>query len=890
MLTELELAARWSTPCILLAVYGSEYVRSEAESLIEDQLTELGQEVVHIHLKTGQSSLFEYLNTARVNDGIVFFIDGLRWGQSDDAKFFGSLNHRREIFKQDCLRLILWVTQEELLDLVRFAADLWASRDRMIEFLETPTPAQVIKQALDSAWQAASEMPPQPEHLVEKIALDESLLAAFPADDATGPNRAGLLLTLGLLSWRKGEFTQADEQLGKALQIAQRAGDNALEAECLNALALLRGSMDRVEEAIQAYKQAIRLTPGRMLAWSHLGSLCSRAGRNDEAIVAFLKAIECNAQDGVAWNGLGAAYHRIGYSEDACTAFQKAIQYMPTLALPWNGLGDVYAADGRLEEAVHAYQRAIDLNRDSILPWLGLGGLFARQDRWRDAVRAYQRALGIEPESSSTWDALGQVYLKSGAWQDAEDAFLKAVELAPESGSASAGLAGALSHQARFLEAIPLLLRSVDLCSAAPDKASAWELLGDIYRQLDDYENAMTAYHMADSLVPGITPARMLIPPAEPVSESDPEPEAAPADLHSAEPPSPLASAGIPEPPAAPEGPAPEQQPTAGDSGASDAPYWIFEHVSSSPAPETAVQTTAPAADDPPSHETGGAPMPDLESLNFAGRSRDPLAAGLLAPDAPDLDRPQDASPFAWNEKGNIHFKQGDFEQAISAYNQAIEIDPAFGWPYSNLALCYFALGQHAQAIQFYQKSIELLGTDADRAVSWNGLGNVYRAMGNYPNAVAAYQRAGDLDPRNAGMREGAQTLQVGPGLESAQVMNDLGEIFLKSGVYTEAINAFNRAIALDPSFGWSYSNLARTLAMLGQHAQAIPLYQKSIELMADKKDQAVSWNRLGNSYRRLNDYDNAIKAFREAVALNDEGVNLVTRARFSLLSNCCVD
>jgi hypothetical protein len=39
-----------------------------------------------------------------------------------------------------------------------------------------------------------------------------------------------------------------------------------------------------------------------------------------------------------------------------------------------------------------------------------------------------------------------------------------------------------------------------------------------------------------------------------------------------------------------------------------------------------------------------------------------------------------------------------------------------------------------------------------------------------------------------------------------------------------------------------------------------------------------------------LNDYDNAIKAYQKAVVLADEGVDLLTRTRFSLLSNCYVN
>jgi cytochrome c-type biogenesis protein CcmH/NrfG len=39
-----------------------------------------------------------------------------------------------------------------------------------------------------------------------------------------------------------------------------------------------------------------------------------------------------------------------------------------------------------------------------------------------------------------------------------------------------------------------------------------------------------------------------------------------------------------------------------------------------------------------------------------------------------------------------------------------------------------------------------------------------------------------------------------------------------------------------------------------------------------------------------LNDYDNAIKAYQNAVKLNDETATLLTRTRFSLLGNCTVD
>ena len=62
-----------------------------------------------------------------------------------------------------------------------------------------------------------------------------------------------------------------------------------------------------------------------------------------------------------------------------------------------------------------------------------------------------------------------------------------------------------------------------------------------------------------------------------------------------------------------------------------------------------------------------------------------------------------------WFELGNIHFKMQNHPDAIHAFNKAIELDPGFGWSYNNLALTLVAQGQHEQAIPLYRKSIELL-------------------------------------------------------------------------------------------------------------------------------------------------------------------------------------
>ncbi|MGE5250367.1 MAG: tetratricopeptide repeat protein [Bacteroidota bacterium] len=887
---DLELAARWHRPCILLAVYGSEYVRADAEMLLENELIDQSQAMVRVRLRDGQGSLFRLLQEHSSHAGSVFSIEAAPSGPVEGESLYDSLNNFRDFFTEFRIRAVIWLSGHAVGELARRAPDFWARRGRVIEFTEPPSPARLMQQALDFAWQGTGDYAGPEEDTDAKILLRESLLTGIPAEEEALSTRAHLLLTLGLLNWRKGDFEKADQQLSEALTFAEKIQDPWFEAECFNAVALLKSSMECTDEAIQAYKQAIRLAPGQISAWNNLGNLCAKIGRNDEALVTFLKAIEYNAEDPIAWNGLGNLYRRLGYTEDAIAAYRKSIQFLPSFAHPWNGLGDAYAALDRPEEAVQAYQRAIELNPDFVLPWLRLGELFTGQERHRDAQRAYQRALAIDPRSPDIWNELGLACSRSNAFRDAEEAFLKAIEIDRGFGWAYSNLGSMYFRQGRYAESLPLYQKSIELLSQDSQRVITWNRLGSAYRQLGDYEHAMTAYQAADQLEKGY-PA-----PAPQV----PADEAAPSVLNEAM--QPAVALAPPEPAEPPETVSASDDPAdsqvdattpagstpRGEPGLSDAPAWLFEqNTAGDPAgePEAHADLVLPA--DPAAAQSIGVNMLQADPLNSVLPGKQGSHAGSAESEVLSGELVENTDAFAWNEKGNIDFRQGAYENAIAAYHRAIALDPAFGWPCANLALTYFTLGQPDRAIPLYQKSIELLSSDPERAVSWSGLGDAYRSTGDYASALAAYRKAGELDPQTNGVREAMQSLHLTPGLQSARVLNDLGEIFLKAGVYDEAAAAFKKAISLEPAFGWPYSNLARTLAAQGLYSQAVPLYQKSIDLFADNKDKAVSWNRLGNAYRRLNDYDHAIKAFQEAVALNDDGMDLITRARFSLLSNC---
>ncbi len=875
---ELELAIQWNRPSVLLVLYNSEYVRADVESALENFLIEQGQKVVNVDLneKPG-SQVIKSMQDLENVENVVFFVTGAKRPPMQQANLFMEFDRHKDILNAKNIRLVFWLTQNEISRLAFCAPGLWACRQRLIEFVDAPKPEQILQTAIETSWIGTGEFTDRYDDTEDKISLRESYLNELPEAAESTSARADLLLTLGVLHWRKGDFEKAENSLRRALKAAIQMEDSWFEAECYNAIALVKSSQGKNDEAIDDYKRAIHLAPEQIFVWNNLGNLCMKIMRNDEAMLAFQKALEQNQKDPVAWCGLGNVYYKIGYIDDSISAYRKAIEYAPTLAHPWNGLGDAYASVGRDIDAIASYQKAIEANREFVLPWLRLADIYCRQGRNRDAIKAFQRALYVDPKNSQVWNELGLMYLKIESYEDAVAAFSKASELDRGFAWAYSNLALAYAKLGNHQQAITLSHKSLEIFKDDADKAVAWNQLANFHRTVSDYENAIHAYRMADKLsghiVTNVSESASAeleaasVPPTRTMSRADSQPQAisVPAVVQ-------------------------KEMETASQTRDTSAPIWLFTNTINQNAhvtdhdPKDALWTEHIIPEE--------LPMPVRSSLYSH-----PITESVLNPqieqktNQPDFpmdgeEMTESTNPTVWNEKGNIHFQNGAYEDAIRAYNKAIELDSSFGWPYSNLALTYLTLGKFAEAILLYQRSTTLLETDMEKAAVWNSLGNMYRHLNDYENALNAYQKADDLDPENAGRRGSMDLSYSEPNSQNAQVWIELGNLFFKAGSYNEAVGSYEKAVRIDPTSGWAHSNLAMGFVLQSKYNEAVPLYLKSIELFTDDRDKATAWNRLGNVYRKMNDYENAKKAYQNAVLLSNEKTSLLTRTRFTLLGN----
>ena len=143
----------------------------------------------------------------------------------------------------------------------------------------------------------------------------------------------------------------------------------------------------KLEEAIAAYRQAIKLQPDDAVAYYNMGNALSDQKKLEEAIAAYRKAIELDPKFAAAYNGLGNRFSDLGKKEDAIAAYRKALSLpddtsaTPTTAhaAAHNNLGFLYQQQGKLKEALAEYEAALKIdpkfeyaknNRDKVLALL----------------------------------------------------------------------------------------------------------------------------------------------------------------------------------------------------------------------------------------------------------------------------------------------------------------------------------------------------------------------------------------------------------------------------------------------------------------------------------------------------------------------------------------
>jgi tetratricopeptide (TPR) repeat protein len=248
-------------------------------------------------------------------------------------------------------------------------------------------------------------------------------------------------------------------------------------------------------------------------------------------------------------------------------------------------------------------------------------------------------------------------------------------------------------------------------------------------------------------------------------------------------------------------------------------------------------------------------------------------------------ERPADAELF--QQLGRLYTKAGRVEDARQAYERSLELDPNDPFTHLYLGNWFYARQMYPEALARFQQAAEIAPREA---VAYSCQGDVYRAQGRHELAQEAYEKAVRLAPDNERSREKLAALHEDQRRSRAReafrkdqpattvllasrwlrghpddlwVIHDYATMLYRMARYDEAIRVYLDAIERFEEWRWgTYNQLGHLYDYRGGLAQAELWYQKAID---ERPDEATSYIFLGAVQARQGKLRQAEETHRRA-------------------------
>ncbi|HBL10518.1 MAG TPA: hypothetical protein DD379_03725 [Cyanobacteria bacterium UBA11162] len=255
----------------------------------------------------------------------------------------------------------------------------------------------------------------------------------------------------------------------------------------------------KLDEAISAYQNAIKLNPNHATAYSHMGWLLHDQNKSEEAIIAYQQALKLNPNDPNTYFSLGMAFYSQEKWNDAVVSYQNFIQLKPNEALAYISLSAALKQQDKLSEAINAYEKAIQLNPTFTNDFKRLGDELAYLKKQSDTLANYRQTIQKNPKNVRAYNRLAKELHKQGKLDQAIATYRHVIQLEPKQATNYNNLGNVLFDQEKFAQAILAYRQAIQL---DPKYAIAYNSLGNALAKQAKFDQAISAYQQAIQLNP----------------------------------------------------------------------------------------------------------------------------------------------------------------------------------------------------------------------------------------------------------------------------------------------------------------------------------------------------------------------------------------------------
>jgi tetratricopeptide (TPR) repeat protein len=252
--------------------------------------------------------------------------------------------------------------------------------------------------------------------------------------------------------------------------------------------------------------------------------------------------------------------------------------------------------------------------------------------------------------------------------------------------------------------------------------------------------------------------------------------------------------------------------------------------------------------------EHSGALAKRCEALNELERYEDAIASCELAL---RLDQNwDDASPaMVWYIQGALLKRSGKLAEALESLELAIRSNPNYSRALTERCDVFRSLNRESDAIKDCDRAIKVDANwgNASPALAWKTKGKVQSKLKRFDEALFAYDKAVAIEPTNA------------------QAWAEQGMILWRLGRYAEALASQEWALKAKEKYSLALANSCASLNQLRQYKEALEACNAALQEGDQQWDElgpAWAWDQRANALSGLGKYEEALASANRAIAL----------------------
>ncbi len=251
--------------------------------------------------------------------------------------------------------------------------------------------------------------------------------------------------------------------------------------------------------AIAAYGDLLQAAPTHLNGLRHRAQLLLEAGKPEDASHDLSAALVAYPEDGETWSLYGDCLRALQRDKDAASAYRKAMENGLNTSVVNRKRGDALSASGEQEAALESYSIAIKLRLDDPESYLARGILLLKLKRERDAIDDFTRAIDFKPDYAFAYFRRGQAWGDLRQFDNAVRDLTIFLRLKPGDSQALAYRGAAYDTLGRVEEA---LADYDDALKADPANAHVLMARGELYSRLGRHVDALADRDRAIALEP----------------------------------------------------------------------------------------------------------------------------------------------------------------------------------------------------------------------------------------------------------------------------------------------------------------------------------------------------------------------------------------------------